>query len=580
MNLDVSDGIATKIGELAQEHPGLAKSKDNLFVLWFLEAYVFGRGADNTARHICGATKDGGFDAIAVDSQSRMVHVVQGKLRQFGKAEPTGEIDKFVRDCADLCASDRDTLNALLSRVNPLSKDRIREAAKRIASDGYEPHFYFVTTGRVSKEKRDRYRHDARRRTQGGTLDIVGSDELRYVFRDYRDGIAPPVPLASLDVEHGNSTIVQRDDPKSKTRSWIFPTHARSLSALYELCGIRLFAKNIRGYLGESTSINKAMAQTLLRHPDEFFYLNNGVTIICSQAEYIQGDINKIQLWNAQVINGQQTVRTIYETAGKNNASVLVKVMQVPEDHYSKFISRVVAATNWQNAIKSSDLTANDERQIQIQMAFRKLGYQYIRKRQSKSEARREAGLATRQIKRDELAQAIAACELDPREVRSGVEHLFETYYGKLFQQSDPYFYLIRWWLRRAATVQSRGDSDSGYAKWLVMSAMWRHLDPALKTRARKQEFVSQCQSEDSPVWDNLCVAIDKMYIVAYQFYVTTNGKRKPSERLDISRFYRDTKNLHEAFLAYWRSSANKQRQNFNKRLATLSKEIDRALSE
>ena len=146
------------------------------------------------------------------------------------------------------------------------------------------------------------------------------------------------------------------------------------------------------------------MADTLRKRPNDFFYLNNGITIICSRAEYISGDANKIQLSNAQVINGQQTVRTIAEHP-KPKATVLIKVMQVPQGDYSSFVSQVVQATNGQNAIKHSDLISNDERQIHIQKELRKLRYQYIRKRQSKSEARREAGSLRKQIKKEELAQ-------------------------------------------------------------------------------------------------------------------------------------------------------------------------------
>ena len=48
-------------------------------------------------------------------------------------------------------------------------------------------------------------------------------------------------------------------------------------------------------------------------------------------------------------------------------------------------VSKIVAATNWQNAIKASDLMSNDRRQIDLERNLRKLDYQYLRKRQSKS---------------------------------------------------------------------------------------------------------------------------------------------------------------------------------------------------
>jgi hypothetical protein len=174
----------------------------------------------------------------------------------------------------------------------------------------------------------------------------------------------------------------------------------------------------------------------------------------------------------------------------------------------------------------------------------------------------------------------VGACELDPREVRSGVEHLFELHYKVLFYHSDPYFYLVRWWLRRAATLRARGNSAHGYAKWLVMSAMWTHLGPLLSNRARRKAFASECETEEGEIWMGLCKAIDKMYTVAQMFYVATNKMRAESERLDISRFYRDIRGLHDRFAPFWRSARNRQRKHFNKQVALISRELDRIVGE
>ena len=91
------------------------------------------------------------------------------------------------------------------------------------------------------------------------------------------------------------------------------------------------------------------------------------------------------------------------------NASLLVKVIQVSRgpgegsDGFDVLLSSIVAGTNWQNAIKVSDLIANDRTQIELERELRKLGYLYIRKRQSKFEAMRHAGLPI--ASRSSLAQ-------------------------------------------------------------------------------------------------------------------------------------------------------------------------------
>lgn len=66
--------------------------------------------------------------------------------------------------------------------------------------------------------------------------------------------------------------------------------------------------------------------------------------------------------------------------------------------------------------------------------------YQYLCKRKTKSEARRNAGVRHRfLIKKDELTQALAACDLDPSIVREGKERLFEErYYDQVFANAEP----------------------------------------------------------------------------------------------------------------------------------------------
>ena len=104
-----------------------------------------------------------------------------------------------------------------------------------------------------------------------------------------------------------------------------------------------------------------------------------------------------------------------------------MRVISVPRENegdsgrFENLVSKIVAATNWQNAIRPSDLMANDRRQIEIERNLRKLKYYYLRKRQSKREARRHAGVRRANfVKKEELAQAVAACDLDPSIVREG----------------------------------------------------------------------------------------------------------------------------------------------------------------
>ena len=54
---------------------------------------------------------------------------------------------------------------------------------------------------------------------------------------------------------------------------------------MYEAAGIRLFARNVRGFLGKSTQVNRGMQETLSEEPWNFWYYNNGITMMCDHAE-------------------------------------------------------------------------------------------------------------------------------------------------------------------------------------------------------------------------------------------------------------------------------------------------------
>ncbi|WP_318004226.1 AIPR family protein, partial [Faecalibacillus intestinalis] len=81
-----------------------------------------------------------------------------------------------------------------------------------------------------------------------------------------------------------------------------------------------IFDKNIREYLG-STGVNKKIIDTLTNKEDRvnFFYYNNGITLICkemSTIKTVKSNFNRnaqFSVINPQIVNGCQTVNSIYE---------------------------------------------------------------------------------------------------------------------------------------------------------------------------------------------------------------------------------------------------------------------------
>ena len=123
------------------------------------------------------------------------------------------------------------------------------------------------------------------------------------------------------------------------------------MAKLFEVGGRRLFARNVRGYLGKDTKVNIDLECTLDNEPEFFWYFNNGITIICDKAKLRESKGEKfLDVWNPQIINGQQTVRSIARFP-ESDATLLVKAMHIPRrskdkspDEFDLLISNMVKA--------------------------------------------------------------------------------------------------------------------------------------------------------------------------------------------------------------------------------------------
>jgi hypothetical protein len=123
-----------------------------------------------------------------------------------------------------------------------------------------------------------------------------------------------------------------------------------------------IFDWNVRDYEG-AVEVNKEIAETLAAaKAPEFWWLNNGTTVICSRAS-TQG--KTFSLDDVQVVNGLQTSVTIHEHLGgatdddpARSRSLLVRVI-VTEDHDTR--DRVIRATNRQTYVPVASLRATDQ---------------------------------------------------------------------------------------------------------------------------------------------------------------------------------------------------------------------------
>ncbi len=221
---------------------------------------------------------------------------------------------------------------------------------------------------------------------------------------------------------------------------------------------------------------------------------------------------------------------------------------------------------------------SNDRRQIEIERQFRKLSYLYLRKRMTKREARRAAGTRhLRLVKKEEIAQSVAGCDMDPSIVREGKERLFEErWYAQIFPTADPNYYLSRYWLMRETSYAARGYPERAYAKWLVLNFLWTLLESVCRKRAQAETFRKACERDTAGVVTPLLRAINTVFVAALRFYRSKRGSGQKA--IDVSTFFQ-RRNLHKEFGKHWPGSGNRSQTAFSRAWAKFQKALDEEMN-
>lgn len=168
--------------------------------------------------------------------------------------------------------------------------------------------------------------------------------------------------------------------------------------------GYPIFDKNIREYLG-NRGVNKNMYITLLDSDDRknFFYYNNGVTVICDSMGKINTQASTynmnayFEITNPQIVNGCQTVNTIYE-ALKNvdpaqlekeykDTFVMLKILEIDQGntYEDSLYKNIVRFNNSQNPIDEKTFVANTDIFVRLQREFEEKGFLLLIKQSDKN---------------------------------------------------------------------------------------------------------------------------------------------------------------------------------------------------
>ncbi|MFE2164533.1 AIPR family protein [Streptomyces sp. NPDC059447] len=449
----------------------------------------FGLSEEEVEAGVMGGSDDGGIDGVYVFLGNRLLHedsdilhdssaatnVESGTqltlwLVQAKKTAAFSEtaIDKVASTCSTLLdlSADESALKVLYSAELigrfGLFKDALQRLLKRHPKVLIK--FSYVTRGEASEVHAKVQAKAKLLESQFSNAFAVSTGEVEFLGPAELWKRASTLPSYTLElpymesITHGTShvALVALGD------------YIDFLSDSSGTIKTHIFDWNVRDYQG-NVEVNREITSSLL-NPDapEFWWLNNGITIVCSQATSIG---KRLSLSDVQIVNGLQTSYTLHETLRERYStepsdavfSRLVQVrILVTADQAAR--DAVIRATNRQTSVPVASLRATDDIQRQIESYFFEHEWFYDRR---KNFYRNQGKPADRIVSIPLLAQSVMAMALGrPDDARARPSSLLKSDadYRRVFsEKTELPVYL---WLSKAQRqvdefLQSRPDPIS-----------------------------------------------------------------------------------------------------------------------
>ena len=329
------------------------------FIAWYLRN-IYGLDPVEAKSCITDGAGDKQIDAVYVNNQNETVYIIQGKFYASGRIDSAP-----LRETLSSWIQIKD-LQHLQENANDKLKAKINEISSAL-DDDYSICFELITSSELTDSaKRDLEIFSselASSSTLSANLVVVDNETLKARYDEALNANRPYINHI-FRLEAGRYV----DMNIGSTRTVIAAIPLRDCIKIPGIKDGSLFRKNVRQSLGASNKVNKDIARTLRNTPEEFFFLHNGITAICSSIS-IDDDVMTVKDLN--VVNGCQSLTTIYnssEAAKKAGDSyIMFRFYEIADTERADKIS---TSTNSQTAVKARDLRSNDKYVLAMKRAY------------------------------------------------------------------------------------------------------------------------------------------------------------------------------------------------------------------
>ena len=341
---------------------------------------VGGMPLEDANTFVVDGPNDFGIDGIWFDPRTHRLHITQSKFRtNQSKSVSQAEVIKFCNGVERILQLDfagaNDKLRVLLSSV----ESALDEINTKI-------HIGIVTSSLAELAPNcvqiiEKLCAKFNKVDEILTYNYVKFDEVYRIARTFSPG-------SNVDIDIEVSSIGRITDPYT---SYFGLVAGEDVASWVDEFGSAVYAPNVRFTL-PSSAVNDQILETIEKEPTHFWFYNNGITAIASEAKskMLGGSSSKVYCQSFGIVNGAQTVGTI--ARAKEDGLDLSRV-RVPFRVISLvgtepgFDESVTRANNTQNELTALDFVSLDPRQELLQNELATYGHQYIVKRGSPVEA-------------------------------------------------------------------------------------------------------------------------------------------------------------------------------------------------
>ena len=330
--------IVASIDELASRG---RISRNRAFAAWYAISFFDLDEDDALEAAAADGGNDQGIDLVFADEGAEEIIAIQAYCPEnFEKKTPKSKWDAAVS--GTVFVSNPENLRAVGRPDLAESIGQIRDAHPE-----YPIVVGLISLGTGSNEisASMKAHRDTKKREKKVSYFFSAQEEVIAKYQalvSSEDGISEEVLTFS-----GNHIV----DSGEYGKAWIGSVSASELQRLHSSHGDKLFAGNIRLFLGSRKGgINEQIISTAKESPGTFWALDNGITIVADTAEPQSSadQLSRLKIRRFSIVNGCQTTSSLVRAEASSEAKVLTRVIAAK----AALRNEIVRYNNSQNAIK------------------------------------------------------------------------------------------------------------------------------------------------------------------------------------------------------------------------------------